>query len=66
MNDAPKKFMVVSTERRIAIMDAILTRNHGDRHTLINELMRAWVLENLDDDELIVPVQSIFGSMVAN
>jgi hypothetical protein len=61
LNDSAKKFMVASTERRIAIMDAILARTHGDRHILINELMRKWALDNLDEGELAVPVEQIFA-----
>jgi hypothetical protein len=63
MNDVKKKFMVISTQRRVDIMDAILSRKHQDRHSMINELLKLWVLDNLDDDELIEPVRVIFGSM---
>jgi hypothetical protein len=56
-----KKFVDISTERKVAIMDGILSSIHCDRHTLINELMRKWALDNLDEGELVVPVEQIFA-----
>jgi hypothetical protein len=63
LNDSAKKFVIQSTTRRIDAFEAMLEEYHLDRHTVINELVKWWVLDNLEDDELTEPVRVIFGSM---
>ena len=49
--------MVRSTHRRVDLFNAIAEKHHID----INSMMLKWVLENLDDDELVEPVKEIFN-----
>lgn len=61
-DNVPKRMVVQTITRRVAVMDAMLSKFHLDRHTLINQLIKQWVLSNLDDDELVAPVSRIFDT----
>lgn len=65
MTDKPKKFMVKSSERRIAILNAVAEKNHLDKHSIINNLIMEWVLLDIDDEELIEPIRKVFSSSPA-
>ncbi len=62
MNDRPKRFMVNSTIRRIEILNALAEQQHQDIHSIINNLIMEWVLNDIDDSDLIKPIKEIFAN----
>lgn len=60
MFDRPKRFMVNSSERRIAILESVAEKHHLDKHSIINNLIMEWVIQDINDDTLIEPVKRIF------
>ena len=60
IKDTEKRFMVRSTHRRVNIFNAIAEKNHLDIHSIINNLMMEWVLDNLDDKDLAENIERIF------
>ena len=60
MIDEPKRFMVKSTHRRVSIFNAIAEKHDLDIHSVVNNLMMEWVLNNLNDENLAENIESIF------
>ena len=42
--------MVTSTTKIVDIFDAALEIHHFNRHEIINQLIKCWILENTDPD----------------
>ena len=60
IDDSPKNFMVRSSQHKVDLFNAIAEKHHIDIHSILNSMMLKWVLENLDDDDLVEPVKEIF------
>ena len=58
--DHLKRFMIHSSERRIAIIDELSEQAGIDRSDLLNQLMFNWVIKHVDPD-LQQPIKDVFG-----
>lgn len=58
--DHPKRFMIHSTERRIAILDELSEQASVDRSDLLNNLIYKWIIKQVDE-VLHQPIKDVFG-----